>query len=86
MKRGKTRLTFSLQQVFIGDAKNKYTIVESHRPYGTGDLHNTSIAYDDRSVEDVVLEEEASQSTFEITRNYGSSLKDTITKQSIFLR
>ena len=74
MIRGKNsiRLTYTLQKVFVGDAKNKWTIVESQRPYGTCDLHNTSIAYDDRSVEDVFIQEEATQETFEITRVYGS--------------
>ena len=75
MKLGKQksmRLTYSLQQVFVGDAKNKYTIVSDIRPFGTGDLHNTSIAYDDHSVEDVFIQEDPSQNTFEITRIYGS--------------
>ena len=75
MKLGKQksmRLTYSLQQVFVGDAKNKYTIVSDHRPYGTCDLHNTSIINDDQSVEDVFIQDEPSQNTFEITRIYGS--------------
>ena len=60
LKKSSTRLTFSLQKVLVGDAKNKYTIVESQRPFGTCDLHNTSITHDDRSVEDEHIQDEPS--------------------------